>query len=238
MNSKQIYASLVKHVGHKVEVRGRKKMDEDGRAYSDAEIHCVTCNEAIHEVPGNHCGGPMDWSYARVVGHCGHGLEVAGYGREDEGFVNVAVECMDCYEVLVDADRESDEDEVPEIVFEGPDVCLRGQVRVEWDCLGEGLLGGEYNEDDPQDVDVLRFYVMHMNEEGEWVEVDDGSYCTQVPSDADESVLQAGLRKIMNDVYDDVVAERSIKKTCETLSWMSPEQLNLSDKNVKGGDAA
>jgi hypothetical protein len=40
--------------------------------------------------------------YEKIVSHIGHNIEVASYGNP---IVNVAVECMDCYEVIVDADK-------------------------------------------------------------------------------------------------------------------------------------
>ena len=39
--------------------------------------------------------------YDKIVKHIGHNIEVASYG---DPILNVAVECMDCYEVIVDAD--------------------------------------------------------------------------------------------------------------------------------------
>ena len=63
--------------------------------------------------------------YEKIARHIGHSIEVASYGNHNykpadngvENFhanyanvpkeiVNVAVECMDCYEVIVDADNE------------------------------------------------------------------------------------------------------------------------------------
>ena len=41
--------------------------------------------------------------YEKIARHIGHNIEVASYGDPK---VNVAVECMDCYEVIVDADNE------------------------------------------------------------------------------------------------------------------------------------
>ena len=57
--------------------------------------------------------------YEKIARHIGHSIEVASYGNLNykpadngvenlpaEEIVNVAVECMDCYEVIVDADNE------------------------------------------------------------------------------------------------------------------------------------
>jgi hypothetical protein len=40
--------------------------------------------------------------YEKIARHIGHNIEVASYGKP---IVNVAVECMDCYEVIVDGDK-------------------------------------------------------------------------------------------------------------------------------------
>jgi len=42
--------------------------------------------------------------YDDIRGHVGHALECVAYGRRDDP-ENVAIECMDCGVVLVDADR-------------------------------------------------------------------------------------------------------------------------------------
>lgn len=40
-----------------------------------------------------------------LLNHQGHHIECAVYGTEAKGIVNVAVECMDCSEVLMDFDK-------------------------------------------------------------------------------------------------------------------------------------
>jgi hypothetical protein len=40
--------------------------------------------------------------YEKIANHIGHNIEVASYG---DPILNVAVECMDCHEVIVDADN-------------------------------------------------------------------------------------------------------------------------------------
>jgi hypothetical protein len=41
-------------------------------------------------------------SYSDIAEHLGHKIEVAIYGQQD----NAAIECADCYSVLVDFDKE------------------------------------------------------------------------------------------------------------------------------------
>ena len=43
--------------------------------------------------------------YEKIARHIGHNIEVATYGNGWGDMVNVAVECMDCHEVIVDADN-------------------------------------------------------------------------------------------------------------------------------------
>ena len=40
--------------------------------------------------------------YADLIRHVGHAIETVTYGNLD----NVAVECLDCYEVIIDYDKE------------------------------------------------------------------------------------------------------------------------------------
>lgn len=42
--------------------------------------------------------------YQKIRAHWGHKIEIAIYGPADDP-VNAAVECLDCYEVVVDEDR-------------------------------------------------------------------------------------------------------------------------------------
>ena len=43
--------------------------------------------------------------YDKIRAHRGHSIEVAVYGDENDP-VNAAVECIDCFEVIVDEDRD------------------------------------------------------------------------------------------------------------------------------------
>jgi hypothetical protein len=104
---------------------------------------------------------------------------------------------------------------------DGMIMLTRGNVRVEWVNLGEGL-DGDYDESNPSDVNLLRFDVSKFDG-NEWTEVPDGSYCTQMPANSPHQVLKVGLRMIMDAVYDDVSNTGKAKKICESLSWIKPE---------------
>ena len=57
----------------------------------------------IHKAMQQASTGRFSAMFDKIVKHLDHNIEVASYG---DPIVNVAVECMDCYEVIVDADNE------------------------------------------------------------------------------------------------------------------------------------
>jgi hypothetical protein len=95
-----------------------------------------------------------------------------------------------------------------------------GSVFVEWEDIGEGL-DGDFDEADPDDVALLRFYVSRRVN-GDWESVDDASYCTRMPVGTDKATLRAGLLSIMGSVFDGALSGSSVKRVAEGLSWMAP----------------
>ena len=135
-------------------------------------------------------------------------------------------------EAQPDAD-DTDEPYVLKDVDSDTPVSIRNsRLRVDWINLGEGY-SGDYNEDDPDDENLLRFDVYAAadpdpnNElDDGWVMVEDASYCTQVPASTDPEELERLLRAIF-DRYDDVIDDyikhgTSVKKLGEELSWIAP----------------
>ena len=100
-------------------------------------------------------------------------------------------------------------------------VITRGVVKIEWVNLGEGY-DGDYDPENPDDVNLLRFDVS-KKVNGEWTEVEDGSYCTQVPSRTNHDTLRRILTSFMNEIYDDVISVGKAKRACERLSWTAPD---------------
>lgn len=95
-------------------------------------------------------------------------------------------------------------------------------LSVEWYNAGEGYCG-DYNPDDPGDVNLLRFDVCVFNGE-DWEDIDDASYCTLVPANADDNQLASNLYYIFRqyrNVIDRYPVEHSVKKLGESLSWIS-----------------
>lgn len=95
---------------------------------------------------------------------------------------------------------------------------IKEDVMVEWVRLGEGI-AGDFNPDDPEDEELLRFDVSRWdNESCAWEEVPDASYCTLVPVGASHEQKLNGLQSIMSEVFEPVMEKHSIKKLCERLS--------------------
>ena len=107
---------------------------------------------------------------------------------------------------------------------------IRNNVRIDWINMDEGY-DGDYDPENPDDVNLLRFDVSNLVQ-GEWTEVEDGSYCTQVPAHTNKATLARILTSFMDYIYDDVVSVGKAKRKCEMLSWTSPDgniQINPMD---------
>jgi len=96
----------------------------------------------------------------------------------------------------------------------------RGNRVVEWWNCNEGW-SGDYNPEDPDDTNLLRFDVMELDGNGNREHLDDASYCTRMPADTPEKNLRRAAETIMNETY----GRSNIKKICERLSWISPDDL-------------
>jgi hypothetical protein len=97
----------------------------------------------------------------------------------------------------------------------------RDNQKVEWENIGEGW-SGDYNSDDPDDENLLRFHVLRLNGKGEWEDVEDASYCTRIPANIPDDDLHRAAKIIMDATY----GKRNIKKICEHLSWITPDDVN------------
>lgn len=87
------------------------------------------------------------------------------------------------------------------------------------DETGEGWFG-DYDQEDSEDEPLLRFDISLLDESGDRIPVDNGSYCTALSARSNPAVVDKALKLIMNEVRDAVLEGSSIKKTCEKLSWM------------------
>lgn len=102
-------------------------------------------------------------------------------------------------------------------------------VKVEWVNCDEGWWG-DYDPENPEDENLLRFDVS-VWQNGQWVEKEDASYCTQFPASASLADKCRALQ-ILGKEYDYALSddiEVSVKKLGERLSWICPEDLPVMD---------
>src|SRR5512137_1955207 len=101
-------------------------------------------------------------------------------------------------------------------------VLKKGKVIIRWVELGEGL-SGDYNEDDPDDVELLRFDAYVDGHEWE-DDYDDGnftySYCTYFPVSATPKQRRAGLEYLMSHLYEPMSKGEWCRSEAERLSWI------------------
>ena len=99
---------------------------------------------------------------------------------------------------------------------------IRGTIKVELEDIGEGW-DGDYNPDDTEDEPLLRFTFLELVDEdfpdGKWKQIEDASYCTQLPATTPEDIQKKALKWLMDNLD-----RKHVKKCCERLSW-----LKLSD---------
>ena len=111
---------------------------------------------------------------------------------------------------------------------------IQDNVMIELESIGEGW-SGDYNEDDPEDEELLRFtvYVDESRKDevfcepafDNWYAVSDGSYCTRLPNSLSNEQKEQALRILMQEVLHALDSDESVKKACEYLSWMEPADL-------------
>ena len=93
----------------------------------------------------------------------------------------------------------------------------RGEITAVWEAIGEGW-SGDYNPDDPNDTELLRFSVYLGDEQ-----MEDASYCTQMPVGTDEAILRRALELIL-----DAAETPSPKRALEELSWVKPADFQVA----------
>lgn len=113
-------------------------------------------------------------------------------------------------------------------------------IRVDFVNIGEGIRG-DYHPEDPEDVNLLRFDVYVKNPDADeeyndgWIEVEDASYCTQIPADTEIDILKSKIKYIFNryrdeiSSYDNYLYGPSVKKMGEELSWIDGRDEETND---------
>lgn len=101
------------------------------------------------------------------------------------------------------------------------DTLIKDRVRIEWVELGEGW-SGDWNPDDPNDEELLRFDVSWLDDNGEWVDPGDVSYCTRFPASATNVQRTKGLEMLMNAFYEPLMNNNGYggRKIGEEMSWI------------------
>lgn len=108
------------------------------------------------------------------------------------------------------------------------EVTLDG-VRVVLEDLGEGFWG-DYDDGDQDDEPLLRFTIYSFNTDtNEWEQVEDGSYCTLLPTDLSWEHRVIVLGTILSDAYNYVVEGSSVKGIGEFMSWFDMDDLDSVD---------
>jgi hypothetical protein len=105
------------------------------------------------------------------------------------------------------------------IAVYSPDRKVRVQLS---DYSNEGIEGPYIGE---EDVLLLRFDVAIKNN-GRWEELDDSSYCTQIPADTPREEVRRLARLILGEVRPDAMSilrngHGSVRRLCEGLSWIN-----------------
>ncbi|MHA2403848.1 MAG: hypothetical protein ACXADH_12710 [Candidatus Kariarchaeaceae archaeon] len=98
---------------------------------------------------------------------------------------------------------------------------IKGDRKVTWEYLGEGWCG-DYDPDDPEDNPLLRFSCDELID-GDWEQMDNGSYCTRMPTNSPKEYLLRGAGIIL-----EAIADICYKKRLEELSWFCPEDFEKS----------
>lgn len=122
---------------------------------------------------------------------------------------------------IVDADVE----ELVTVHDEGYHARFNNVV-VELYWCGEGWCG-DYDEDDPHDLKLMRFDVSLVLPDGKCHEVDDASYCTQIAVSDPDEVKRKALAYITEQYAAALSSARdgyipSVKRLGEHLSWIGP----------------
>lgn len=82
------------------------------------------------------------------------------------------------------------------------------EYMVEFTYIDEGW-GGFYDEDDRDDEQLIRFYVQ-TKIDGEWVDLEDGSYCTQLNIDTPANLLEIFAEHLAN-AADNISPKRELE---------------------------
>lgn len=106
--------------------------------------------------------------------------------------------------------------------------AIKGDVKVTLQYIGEGKSGDYTGEED--DIPLIRFSVNKKepanysypgaeHPDWDWCEVENSSYCTQIPVDTSKEELEKIASFILDKVEESVTIGDGIKRLCEELSY-------------------
>ena len=131
----------------------------------------------------------------------------------------------------------------PEPCFDEMDL-IEGRVMISFEWIGEGIEGDYTGNFD--DVPLLRFYICKevdkksvnsVPAEGKnWEQVDDASYCTQIPIDTPKDILEKLLKILMIEFYPEVKNNKPVKKLAEKMSWINESWIKKWEAGLKDYD--
>jgi len=109
----------------------------------------------------------------------------------------------------------------------------KDNIKVEIENIGEGICG-DYDPNDPEDDNYLRFTVYRKDYKGHFEQVDDASYCTQIPADTPKLLLDRALSYLLKEFHSVLSCDpfQSVKKLGEHFSWISPYELVYRDDEI------
>lgn len=107
-----------------------------------------------------------------------------------------------------------------------PPTFKREIIKVEWEHIGEGW-SGDYNPDDPNDEPLLRFtvYIRGVWPEFEWEQLEDASYCTQMPVGTTYDVLEWYSDWIFNAIGVPRLPNPGYRKVLEQYTHFTVEHI-------------
>lgn len=116
-------------------------------------------------------------------------------------------------------------------------VTINDELSIEWVELGEGVWG-DYNPDNPLDMELLRFDISISNDAADrndvyteptddgWGAPQDGSYCTQVGVTTPEPIKLMLLAQMAVIAYQGML-DGNLKRTAEWLSWVERDTVEV-----------
>jgi hypothetical protein len=99
-------------------------------------------------------------------------------------------------------------------------VSKDGLIKVVLEYIGEGYQG-DYDPKDSEDEPLLRYSLYQKDDDGDWDDVDCGSYCTYLSVNDDRDKLVKVANTILRLVEDGLTSDNHQKFLYERLSHIN-----------------